>query len=145
MTVPDRRGITSALVDMLASAVSVPVGDHTAPAIEAQRPWVVVYSIPGGQYEGSFHYPESDVRFAYRIESVGRNREQCEWCGDNVRRTMLARSSSGQFQVSFPATSPWLVNDRQPEGTLGGVVAEGSPPDRVFSFSENYILCVTLS
>ncbi len=142
MTVPDRREITSALLSMLSSSVAVPVGDQVAPSIDPQRPWVVVYSL-GGQFEGSFGLPDSDARFAYRIESVGRTREQCEWCGDTVRRTMLSRSSSGTFQVAFPTTSPWRVNDRQPEGTPGGVSLEGSPPDRVFSFSENYVLCVT--
>lgn len=145
MSVPDRRDITNSLVAMLTSAVAVPVGDHQAPVTEAQQPWVVVYSVPGGQYDGSLQYPESDAQFAYRIESVGRNREQCEWCADNVRRTMLARSSSGGFQVSFPDTSPWLVNDRRPEGNPGGVVLEGSPTDRVFSFSEHYIICATPS
>lgn len=142
MTVPDRREITSALVNMLTSAVAVPVGDHVAPELDPQSPWVIVYSTPGGLYEGSFHYPESDARFAYRIESVGRTREQCEWCADKVRRTLLSRSSSGSFQVSFPATTPWLVNNRQPEGTPGGVSLEGNS---VFSFSENYVLCVTSS
>lgn len=145
MTVPDRRLITNGLITLL-DAVGWPVGDHTAPERVSGKGWIVVYSIPGGGFEyGSLRMPDETAQFTYQIDSVGLSREQAEWGADAVRRTLLARTGTGAFQVAFPAVAGWAVIDRHPDGTPGGVTPEGTPPNRVFSNPERFVLCVTPS
>lgn len=145
MTVPDRRLVTKGVLQMLA-AINWPVGDHTAPERVEGKGWLVVYSIPGGGYEyGSpLRSPDDTAQFTYQVDSVGLSREQAEWGADAVRRTFLARTGTGAFQVAFPnVLSGFKVIDRYPDGTPGGVTPEGTPPNRVFSNPERFVICVT--
>lgn len=142
MTVPDRQFITNNLLTMLAAGTGKQVGDHKAPAVPVY-PYSVLYVLPGGEYWGApLIAPDADVDMYYQVDSIGARRDQVEWLADRVRRTMLARTSGGVFQVSFTNPTGWKVADRVPEGGPGGVQVEGSPPNEVFSIPERFALRV---
>lgn len=153
MTVPDRQLVTTALVSMLASSTSKPIGDHKAPSTRvAGTPYAVVYAISGGDFWGpGLVAPDSSADLVYQVDSVswrsadnlsGGSRKQAEWMGDLVRRTLLARTN-GAFQVAFPAVTGWSMADREPGGGAGGVDVAGTPPHEVFTVAERFVLRVT--
>ncbi len=142
MTVPDRQLVTSALLTMLAAGTGKPVGDHKAPLATAP-PYSVLYSIPGGGFWGAALVgPDADADFVYQVDSVGLKRNQAEWLADRVRRSVLARSSSGAFQVTITPPAGLKVADRLPDGGPGGVQVAGVPPHEVFSVAERFVLRV---
>ena len=142
MTVPDRQLVTTALLSMLAAGTGKPVGDHKAP-LSTEPPYCVLYSIPGGGYWGAALVgPEADADFVYQVDSVGLKRNQTEWLADRVRRSMLARTSSGAFQVTINPPLGLKVADRVPDGGPGGVQVDGDPPHEVFSVAERFVLRV---
>lgn len=144
----DRRPVTSALLLMLVEASGKPVGLGEPPSgIDDSEPWGILHSIPGGGYEGSLNDPNSDIAFVYQVDSIGRSIGQVEWMADLIRRTMLARTASGSFQVAFPVLEGSIVNDRRPDTTPGGVIAEGevSTNTRVYTISERFSVHVTPS
>lgn len=149
MTVVDRRIVTEAILTMLRTSTGMPVGDSVLDEddIVDQKPWGVLHPIDGGGYEGGAPYtaPDSDAQLVYQVDSVGRSRGQAEWMADLVRRTMLARSSSGSFQVASPSIAPFKIIDRAPDTAPGGVIPEGEPSARVYSISERFVIFVTPS
>ncbi len=152
MTVIDRRPITKALVPWLATATGKPCGDHRLPTnlppppTERGRksdPYTIVFALDGGGYWGpGLTAPDQAADFVYQVTSVGYSPEQVQWMADAVKRTMLARSSSGAFQVAFPAVTGVVIADRMPpEGDgPGGIDIAGRHPDEVFSIPERYVL-----
>lgn len=142
MTVPDRQLLTTALLTMLVSGTGKPVGDHKAP-LSTDPPYCVLYSIPGGGFWGAgLVAPDADADFVYQVDSVGLKRNQAEWLADRVRRSMLARSASGAFQVTLTPPTGLKVADRLPDSGPGGVQVSGIPPHEVFSVAERFVLRV---
>ena len=142
MTVPDRQFITNAVIALLVTGTGKAVGDPKAP-LSTAPPYSVVFSIPGGGYWGAALVgPEADADFVYQVDAVGLRRSQAEWMADRVRRTILARPSSGSFQVTLVPPTGWAVADRVPDGGPGGVQVDGSPPHEVFSVAERFVLRV---
>lgn len=149
MTVPDRRLVTDALVAMIAGSTGKPCGKTRVPDLPAvtppakPSPYTVVHAIDGGGFWGpGLVAPEESADFVYQVDSVGWSPDQCEWMADAVRRTLLARTSSGAFQVAFPAVSGLVVTDRRPEGGPGGIDAGGKRPNEVYSIAERFTVCV---
>ncbi len=143
MSVPDRRLLTSSVLTLIATGTARPTGDGKAPAIDlaltASWPYAVVHVITGGGYWGSpLTRPDECADFVYQVDSVARRRDQAEWMADLVRRTVLARTSTGAFQVALANPAGWEVKDREADGGAGTVVAEGDPPNTVFSLSERF-------
>lgn len=145
MTVPDRQLVTTALVAMVAAGTGKSTGDHKAPAtLTPGDPYAIVYAIPGGRFwGGGLVAPDASADLVYQVDSIGATRAQAEWMGDRVRRTILARTSTGAFQVAFPAVAGWSMADREPDGGPGGVDVAGVPPNEVFTVAERYTLRVT--
>ena len=147
MTVPDRQLLTNSLLAMLTAGTGRPVGDHKAPPPPAPpavyHPYSVLYSIPGGGFLGAaLVAPDADADFVYQVDSVGVRRDQTEWLADRVRRSMLARTASGAFQVSLLSPAGLKIADRLPDGGAGGVQVDGTPPHEVFSIAERFVLRV---
>lgn len=142
MTVPDRQLLTSAFIAMLATGTGKQIGDHRAPPAPRVIPYGIVTSIPGGGFSGpGLFAPDADADFVYQVDSIGERRDQAEWLGDRVRRTILARTA-GAFQVAFPAVAGLLVADREVDA-IGGVDVAGDFPNEVFTVSDRYVLRVT--
>jgi len=168
MTVLDRRPVASALVAMLAASTAKPCGDNRVPPDLPQPmppnkpgPYTVVHDIDTGDMWGAFLVaPDACADLVYQVDSVGYSPEQCRWMADASRRTLLARSASGAFQVAFPepaydettayeATTRYVtehfygikVADRAFDSG-GGMETEGKRPNEVFTISERYVLRV---
>lgn len=142
MSVPDRQLITGALIAMLATSTSKQVGDHEAPP-DPVVPYSVVHCIPGGDYWGApLAAPDAQADFVYQVDSVGLKRSQVEWMADRVRRCLLARSSTGAFQVTITNPAGWRIADRRPSGGPGGVDPQGVRPNKVFAVAERFVLSV---
>ncbi len=152
MTVLDRRPVTTALVGWLATATGKPCGDHrlptnlpAAPTTPGKKPdpYSIVYALDGGGYWGpGLVAPDQAADWLYQVTSVGYSPAQVQWLADAVKRTLLARSASGAFQVAFPAVTGVVIADRMPpEGSgAGGIDIAGKHPDEVFSIPERYVL-----
>lgn len=147
MTVPDRQLVTTALIAMLSTGTGKQVGDHKAPAVLTKgEPYAIVYSLTGGGYWGpGLVAPTASSDVVYQIDAIGATRAQAEWMGDRVRRTVLARTATGAFQVAFPAVAGWDMADREPAGGPGGVDVAGTPPNEVFTVAERFTLRLTPS
>lgn len=140
----DRRPLTHGFLELLRTGTAMPVGRGQAPAIIAGKPWMVVHVIEGGGYDGApLTDPTSDAAFVYQVDAVGRSEDQAEWMADVVRRTVLARTTSGAFQVPFPAVEAVKVIDRRPDTNPGGLTSEGTAPNEVFTVSDRFSIHVT--
>lgn len=108
------------------------------------KPWGQIHLIPGGEFYGSFFQdPDSDAEVVLQVDSVGKTPMQAMWLADNVRRTFLARTAGGQFQVAAPDLSPWKIISRRPYGPTPGVDTGGEPETRVYSVPERYVVCIS--
>jgi hypothetical protein len=148
VTVPDRRKVTDAVLSLVAAGTSPrPVGDHKAPE-PLDYPYSVLYAIDGGGFWGpALSAPDRAADFVYQVDAVAKRRDQCEWMADTIRRTFLARQSSGAFQVSLTYPVGWVVADRQPDGGAGtvvrdGPVAEGGDTYWVYSQAQRFVVRV---
>lgn len=142
--IADRGPVTSGFIEMLERGTNAPVGDHEIPELQSRKPWAIVYAIDGGGYSGPpLTSPEADAQFVYQVTSSGLSREQVDWMADTVRRTVLARTPSGAFQVAFPFIEVYTVKNRHPDSPPGQLEIEGPPEHRVYSIPERFVLSVT--
>lgn len=85
------QGMLSALV-----AAPFPVGDGVAPReadkSEIDPPYVVLYSLPGGRFDGPLSDSQADVTLIYQITSVGKTRSQAQIAID-VTRVLMKKAS----------------------------------------------------
>lgn len=142
MTTLDPRLVTNALLELLRDATSLPIGDLRLPEVAEGKPWAIVYPVGQGERWGpELWAPDSSGSLHYQVTSVGRTREQCEWMGGLVDRSLLARSS-GRFQVDWPDMDGWKVIDRRLVGAEG-IDPEGVSPNLVYSQPARYAIHVT--
>lgn len=82
---------TQALLDALAAA-PFSVGDGVAPRnadkSEIDPPYVVLYSITGGRFDGPLNDSQADVSLVYQITAVGETRQQAQVAIDVCRDLM---------------------------------------------------------
>lgn len=147
-TTVSRRLVTAAMLDILVRSTKQPAGDHKAPVVSradtAGWPYTIVYSLPGGTQERpNLRAPNADGLLVYQVTSVGLNREQAEWMADRVRLTLLGRDARGRFQVELQDIDGTRILDRMGQEGLPGIIAEGTPPNEVFSVAERYVLATT--
>lgn len=138
--VVDRRPVTDALLAMLAVATGRAAYDHGAPS-DAEPPYNVVWSIPGGSYAGSLARPFQRSTLVYQIDSVGTARESAQWLADKTAHAMLDRSANGEPTAAM-AIGDMAVSERRPQAVPAGVDVGGKPPHEVFSVPARYELLV---
>lgn len=150
MSLPDQQSVTDGMLELLREGTSKKVGDHELPdEVDDGDPYVILYSIPGGNREGPFLVdPPSDAVFTYQVTSVGKSRKQVEWMANMVRNTVTARDTDGSYQVSWPTLDPiatHTVTQRgYPEGAgSSGVEVEGLAADRVYQVHEVFVVAVS--
>jgi hypothetical protein len=141
----ERRRITDGLIQMLATAVGKPCGDHAIPpGATLLDGYTIVYSLSGGSFTGApLWAPESDAILQYQISSVASERNQAEWIADRVRKTMTSRTAAGGFQVAFPDPAGARVTGRWPDDLVPGVIPTGSNvEDRTYTIPDRFNLAV---
>lgn len=92
--VAQARPVTDGVLAALDAATAHPVGDHTAPAVTS-GPYTILYSIPGGSFDGSMGGPHEMAVFRYQVDSHNRSRDGAEWLADRNRTALL----TGDFTV----------------------------------------------
>ena len=128
MAVIQEEMVTTALIDMLATAVGVPVGDHRAETTEgepldtssgngAEGLYLVVHRIDGGFVDGSYGDPHQDVTLVYQVDSHGRSRQQAEGLARTVTAAMTDIAAAGGH-VNVLAGNGWTggLRERQTTG-----------------------------
>lgn len=155
MVPPGVTHVTDALVEMLAAASTLKVGDGEAPAeVEPSRPYLVVYAIPGGYSEDDAALSAGVVWIVYQVTAVGNTRHEAEAARDVAHTAMMGRTAGtgafvrtidGYHAKDAAATARTLsvsdglrVCEREHDST-GGTLAEGS----VFNAVERYRLEIT--
>lgn len=79
------RNHTDAIIAKLLAEVAgteVTIGDGDAEGLKP--PYMVVYSIQGGEMSGSLERPFEDADLVYQVTCVGETREQAEWVADRA-------------------------------------------------------------
>lgn len=143
MTTPNRHPVTDTLLVLLRRGTGKQVGDMELPE-DVEYPYAILYPIEGGGFDGPpLQSSESDALFTYQVTSAGLSRKQAEWMGDAVRRTVVARSANGDFQVAHDDPEGLRIAGRMVESGAGGVDAQGDPPNRVYSVVERFSIRVT--
>lgn len=130
---------TQALLTTLAP-IPLPVGDGVAPRdadeSEIDPPYVVLYSLPGGQFDGPLNDSQADVTLVYQITSVGLTRQQAQVAID-VCRVLMKRNN-----VTVPNRR---VRDLRHLTPNSGVIRDDDLPNPLFYGYDRYELDTTPS
>lgn len=143
MTVIDRRPFTAAVIALLVQGTGKQVGDHEIP-VAAVYPYCIVYSSVLATNGPPLWSPDADGDLEYQVTSVGLRRDQCEWMGDIVRRSVLSRAA-GQFQVPFVSPAGWVCSGRLLSASPGVPEQGGTPKVPIWSSAESFTFQVTPS
>lgn len=136
----ERHLVTNAYLEALRDGTGREVGDREAPTDEegntAKMPFLIVYAIPGGGYDGSLATPEDDVDYAYQVTSVGASRESAEWMADQARSVTIGRDSDGAYKHRIDGVHERFA-DGGPQGDDG---PEGPRDHEVYSTHDRFVL-----
>lgn len=101
MTLAATRTHTDAVLAAL-EATTVLVGDadpkppgygwQGTPGQSVFVPYMVLYPIPGGTFDGSIGDPNDDAQLLYQVTCVGSTRTQCEWVLDKALGALVGQS-----------------------------------------------------
>lgn len=137
MSVPDTTVVTTAVVDLIASATSRPIGDADLPTA-ADPPFAVVYLLPGGDTWGPDYIdPHAAAALVYQVTSVAVRRNDAESFADIVRHALLDRDGDGRFVNQMPVADH-VVLDRELI-SFGGIDSERG----VYNVRDTYQIHVT--
>lgn len=103
MSVPQIRTLVSAVVDMLATATDLVVGDSQVPS-DTGIPYLIVYALPFGEPTPTLADPEALVDMLLQVTAVGLRRDQADGALDRARLAILGRQASGVFTHAIAAT-----------------------------------------
>jgi hypothetical protein len=101
------RLLTQAIIDLLESAYLL-VGDgdkpsgggwQGTPGQSTFEPYIVVYAVTGGYFDGTIGEPFVDARPDYIISSFGATQQQAQWGNDVVFETLTTSKPSVSGQV----------------------------------------------
>ncbi len=128
---------TNALLAAL-SAASFAVGDAEAPRLadktEIDPPYIVLYPIPGGRFDGPLSDSQADVVLIYQITSVGTTRTQAQIAID------VARALMKKANVTITNRK---VRDLRHLTPNSGVVRDDDLPNPLFYGYDRYELDTT--
>ena len=128
---------TQALLTTLSGA-AFDVGDGVAPRnadkSEIDPPYAVLYSIPGGRFDGPLSDSQADVVLVYQITAVGETRQQAQVIID-VCRALMQREN-----VTVPSR---VVRDLKLLTPNSGVMRDDDLPNPLFYGYDRYLLDTT--
>lgn len=128
---------TQGLLDAL-DAAPFPIGDAEAPRnpddSEIDPPYIVLYPIPGGTFDGPLSDSQADVTLIYQITAVGITRSQAQVEID------VARALMKKANVTIPNRR---VRDLRHLTPNSGVVRDDDLPNPLFYGYDRYELDTT--
>lgn len=144
MTTPAAEQITTSLVTMLATAIGqgIPWGDNSAPTLVPNKPYGIVYDIPGGNTWGSLALPDADGSAHVQVSYISTLPASARWLRDLGRATILARTFAGNHQVSWPTMTNGLTVINRTLTEWGGCITSGDPPKQFFAYMDRYSIDV---
>jgi hypothetical protein len=117
------------------------VGDSEAPRnpdkSEASPPYVVLYPIVGGGFDGPLSDTQADVTIIYQVTSVGVTRFSAQAAIDLVRAILFDKSN-----VTIPSRR---VRDIRLISPFSGIVRDDDLPDPLFYGYDRYQMDTTPS
>jgi hypothetical protein len=129
---------TQGLLDALA-ALPFPVGDAVMPRgankEETDPPFVVLYPIVGGSFDGPLSDTQADVHLNYQVTSVGETRFSAQAALDLVRAILLDKSN-----VTITGRS---IRDIRLVTPFAGVIRDDDLPNPLFYGYDRYELDTT--
>lgn len=128
MIIPVER-VTTALIEMLAAEVGVPVGDHGTKSldgtpIDTTSRYLIARKIEGGAVDGSLGDPAQTATLVYQVDAFGRSRQQAEGVADLARNVITGVDPVGGH--THPLSGPgWRAGLRAVQTLSGGPEDEG--------------------
>jgi hypothetical protein len=130
---------TQGLLDALDPA-GFPIGDGEAPRntdkSEVDPPFAVLYSLPGGLFDGPLSDSQADVTLIYQVTAVGVTRQQAQVAID-VCRVLMKKAN-----VTIPNRR---VRDLRHLTPNSGVIRDDDLPNPLFYGYDRYELDTTPS
>lgn len=112
---------------------TIEIGDGVAPRetdkTEKDPPYAVLYSLPGGDFDGPLSDTQVDVSLIYQITSVGETRQQCQVIQDILRSKMQKET------LSIPNRS---VRDVRLLNPNSGLMRDDDLPNPLFYGYDRY-------
>jgi hypothetical protein len=135
---------TDAVLAMLQTTGQA-IGDMELLEVPANKPWAILYELPGTQLSGPWGDPEADAWMRWQVTSVGYTRKQAGMMRDLVRRTMIKRNGVGGWAVPLVPPVGWVVVARVMEEPGGGIDQAGPAGNRTFTAVDRFSINVTPS
>lgn len=137
------RTHTNAIIAQLETA-GLTVGDSDSPeaahgwagAVGTSNfvPYVIVYTLPGGVYDGTLANHSDDASLLWQTSCVGATRQQCEWVADQVQAALVGQpltvAARSIQKVSFDTSG----GARRDDTAAGPPVFIATPRIRVESY-----------
>lgn len=137
-TVVNTDDHTQGLLDALA-ALPFPVGDGVAPRnadkSEVDPPYVVLYGVVGGNFDGPLSDTQADVSMVYQITGVGQTRFSAQAAMDLARAILMDKSN-----VTITGRT---IRDIRLVSPFSGVVRDDDLPNPLFYGYDRYELDTT--
>lgn len=145
-----RRLVTNAVVTMLETATSLPVGRGKAPAGVDKPPYFIVYTMPLEVSGAPLADQHEDASIVYQVTSVSGpdpdvpesagELEQTEWLADKARSAFLARHPSTGLWMNPITVTGFKVTDRSLDTEAGGT---SDPADAILTYVQRFRLGLT--
>lgn len=110
----DTRTITTWFVNLLrAGQPAVPIGKHgVVPTYTRETGYLMVHVIDGETWGAPFAAPNENLDLWFQVDAVSESADHAQFLADRARQTVLARRSTGEFQVALEAPAPYAIADR---------------------------------
>ena len=132
---------TAGMIDALESNQVLPVGDGVAPRnpdkTEISPPFLVIYPVVGGTFDGPLSDTQADVSLVYQITAVGKTRESAQAGIDLARAVLMDRSNV--------TITNRVVRDIRLVTPFSGIVRDDDLPNPLFYGYDRYELDTTPS
>jgi hypothetical protein len=150
----DRRPVTKAFIEMLATATGKPVGAGRMPTNDAGElvdpPYYIVYSVGSTVSGAPLADDNEDASFVYQVTSVSApdpdiaesygTQDQTEWHADKARRAVLERDPDTGAWVNTLTVSGVSCMARSLETEPGGT---NDPADATMGYDQRFRLDLT--
>ncbi|MEU7158493.1 hypothetical protein [Streptomyces chrestomyceticus] len=137
----DRAAVSEAFRRTLAEATARPCGLGKLPLVDGQPaevPYLVLYPQGGPVGGAPLADASEDAELLYQVTAVAARTDQAEWMADRVRRTVLERTTTGDWRwpIDAPGVDVWARELKADAGTddAGSAAGVVSYPQR-FSLS----------
>lgn len=137
----NRAPLDAAIISLLETVTSRPVGDSQIPNENPSFPYVVVYCSPSPRsYEGSWEDPNDQGSVSYQVKSVGRTRDQVSKLSDRVAEAFVGHEA-GKSGYQHPLVPSGLGVIKRESVSRGAIMRTG---DDLFQCDDFYEIEVSI-